>query len=111
MEKIRLSVVGQPVGENTRLRAPDLDHASTIHEFGPRYGIVTARPAEGIWTLSIMFHEGAPFSNSPEGTIRTVRFRPHYGSDDGRLYDNQPQWIDKLTELVRSTAPEGVDAG
>jgi len=112
MQKIRLRTAGVPLGENLRARQPDLDHANTIHEFGPRYKIITAVNADGgLWTLSIIFHEGAPFSNSPEGTTRTIRFRPHKGMDDGRLYDDQPEWIDEVTRLVRATAPEGVDAG
>ena len=110
LTKIQLFVSLTKVGENTRSRPPDLDHATTIHEMGPSNKIITARPSDGgPWTLSFVFHEGA-FSNSPEGTIRTISYRPHFGMDDGRLYDNEPEWIGKLITLVKKTAPEGVSA-
>lgn len=111
MTKIKLYMSTTQIGENLRSREPDLDHATTIHEMGPGRGkTITARPSDGgPWTLSIYFTEGA-FVNSPEGTIRTVQFRPHFGMDDGRLYDDQPEWITKLISLVKKTAPEGVAA-
>jgi hypothetical protein len=106
MTKIKLTTSGLPVGERTNLRKLDIDHALTIIEFTGRGYHVRATANEGLWSLS--FYEagkGKIFVNMPETTKeddRNIFIRPYYGNDDGRLYDNQPDWQHKLIQLCRT---------
>ena len=107
--KIRLTTSGVPVGERTNSRGLDLDHAQTIIEYTGRGYVVTAKSETSpMWSVS--FGDGARgtlFSNDPdwvEEDTRNVFVRPHYGVDDGRLYDDQPDWIGQLTALCRAAS-------
>lgn len=107
--KIKLTTSGLPVGERTSSRGLDLDHAQTITEFTKRGYIVTAKSeTTPMWSVSFYDGEaGRLFSNTPEWVsddTRNVFVRTHKGADDGRLYDDEPVWIEELRGLCRTAA-------
>lgn len=98
-----------PVGKRINSRAIDLDHAQTIIEFTERgYHVWAKSESTPMWSLT--FYEagaGQLFSNQDPPARdgdRNIFIRPYYGSEDGRLHDNQPDWTFELIKLVKSVA-------
>lgn len=108
MEKIRLTTSGLPI-DGRRAAAPDMDHAVKILEMTERGYHVAAKCADSIWTVHFYLAKGTEerpaFINLPPGVTSSLQIRPYKGSDDGRLYDDQPEWITKLVRLVDTAAP------
>lgn len=108
MEKIKLTTAGLPL-DGRRVAPPDMDHATKILEMTERGYHVAARPQNGIWSISFYMAKGTPeqpaFVNLQPGKYHSLQMRPYKGSDDGRLYDDQPDWIAKLCRLLHQAAP------
>ena len=113
MTKIKLTTSGLPIGKRTNMRKIDVDHAHTIIEYCGR-GYVIRAEADNTpwWTMSfIEGPKGKVFTNMPEATKeddRNIFIRPHYGNDDGRLYDDQPSWQHDLIKLCRVTGGDNI---
>lgn len=112
MTGIKLMSVGIPVGENTNARKPDLDHARTVIDYLNRGYRITAKAKDTpMWTISFSKGpDGKLFSNqqgADDDTINLMK-RVNYGTDDGRLYDNQPDWVGDLIKLCRSISGDQV---
>jgi hypothetical protein len=106
MHNITLTTVGQKIGERTNARKPDLDHARTIIEYLERGYRITAKAKDTpMWSVSFSKGpDGKLFSNQKESDDDTINYmkRVNYGIDDGRLHDNQPDWVAELIRLSRS---------
>tara|TARA_R110000868_G_scaffold172746_3_gene408713 strand:- start:1990 stop:2337 length:348 start_codon:yes stop_codon:yes gene_type:complete len=104
MTNIKLRTVGQKVGVRTNARKPDLDHAQTILEYLEKgYRITASAETTPMWTVSFSRGlKGKLFVNQEgaDENSENLLKRVNYGNDDGRLYDDQPDWVDELFRLV-----------
>ena len=98
--------------QHGRKRKVDRQHALDIVEFGGRGYHVWVHDPLTWWSVQCTIwksKDGLPlFVNQREGTIHSFKFRPYKGSEDGRLYDELPDWLEILRTHLTAVMPDDV---
>lgn len=93
MTNIKLTATGIPVGNNTRARAVDIDHATTILEY-------TARG----YTIGVSETDGDPGWRLVCSGQDYLITRLYYYTEDARLLDRPiPSWVVPLLRWIDQT--------